>query len=314
MLAAGMIRARPRRGKDVMMTTLPSATEGARRRIVLIDFDWQDADLLPSLLRKPGVVVRLVAGERTEDAGLRMAEVCGLPRTLDLADLTREIFDVALVSDRSQRRQRVQSLLEALRTPCYSPAEFLESGAQPPAPPGRDRRARDPAAATAVRERAAAPAPEPAPRERAAAPAPEPAPPERAAAPAPSPLHPSPLKPQSRTRPRLRFRRPGRRLDRRTRSPRKRPPGRPPGHRRNCPRRPRRATISTPWWSAPWPAWRGRHDRSSQAGEERRSSRGLQNLHNFPRPRIARPSRPRSSSSSRTPAPAARSCTPGARA
>jgi len=121
-----------------MMSTLPTAvTEAARRRVVLIDFDWQDADLLPRLLKRPGFSVRLVAGERTEDAGLRMAEVCGLPRTLDLADLTREIFDLALVSDRSLRRTRVQSLLEALRTPCLSPLEFLEreegKAAAPPA-------------------------------------------------------------------------------------------------------------------------------------------------------------------------------------
>jgi hypothetical protein len=115
-----------------MMTTLPSAvTEGVRRRIVLIDFDWQDADLLPRLLQQPGVLVRLVAGERTEDAGLRMAEICGLPRTLDLADLTREIFDLALLSSRSLRLARVQSLLEALRTPCLSPREFLESEEKP---------------------------------------------------------------------------------------------------------------------------------------------------------------------------------------
>jgi hypothetical protein len=125
-------------GSKLMMTTLPTAvTEGVRRRIVLIDFDWQDADLLPRLLQQPGVLVRLVAGERTEDAGLRMAEICGLPRTLDLADLTREIFDLALVSSRSLRLARVQSLLEALRTPCLSPHEFLESeealSARPPA-------------------------------------------------------------------------------------------------------------------------------------------------------------------------------------
>ena len=141
-----------------MMTTLPSAvTEGARRRIVLIDFDWQDADLLPGLLQKPGIAVRLVAGERTEDAGLRMAEVCGLPRTLDLADLTREIFDVALVSDRSPRLARVRSLLEALRTPCLSPHEFIASeeasAAAPPDPPGNS---------TLRAAAAAAAAPEPA--------------------------------------------------------------------------------------------------------------------------------------------------------
>ena len=131
-----------------MMTPLASAvTEGAQRHIVLIDFDWQDADLLPQLLQKPGIAVKLVAGERTEDAGLRMAEVCGLPRTLDLADLTREIFDVALVSDRSPRRARVQSLLEALRTPCLSPGDFLASAF--PAAETRDARPEEKAKAPA---------------------------------------------------------------------------------------------------------------------------------------------------------------------
>src|SRR5262245_28595168 len=162
---AGVSRGRPRRGnRTVMMTTLPSAvTEGARRRMVLIDFDWQDADLLPRLLQRPGVSVRLVAGERTEDAGLRMAEVCGLPRTLDLADLTREIFDMALVSDRSVRRARVQSLLEALRTPCLSPQEFLEreEARAEPTPGPRS---------TAPAEPAATPPETPAKSERANAP------------------------------------------------------------------------------------------------------------------------------------------------
>ena len=95
------------------------------RRVVLIDFDWQDADLLPELLRRPGVSVRLVAGERVHDAGVRVAELCGLPRTLDLADLTREIFDVALVGERSSRRTQLESLLLALGTPCQTPQEFL---------------------------------------------------------------------------------------------------------------------------------------------------------------------------------------------
>jgi hypothetical protein len=95
------------------------------RRVVLIDFDWPDADLMPELLRRPGVSVRLVAGERTEDPGLRVAELCGLPRTLDLADLTREIFDVALVGERSSRRTQLESLLLALGTPCQTPQEFL---------------------------------------------------------------------------------------------------------------------------------------------------------------------------------------------
>ncbi len=107
-------------------TTAPQAT--SPRRIVLIDFDWRDADLLPELLARPGISVRLVAGETAADAGLRMADLCELPRTTDLADLTREIFDVAVVSERSPRRTQVESLLLALGTPCLSPEAFLRGG------------------------------------------------------------------------------------------------------------------------------------------------------------------------------------------
>lgn len=109
----------------IMSTLSQILTQGAQRRVVLIDFDWQDADFLPSLLRQPGLAVRLVAGERSDEAGLRMAELCGLPRTLDLADLTREIFDLALVSERSPRRTQIEGLLLALGTPCASPQSFL---------------------------------------------------------------------------------------------------------------------------------------------------------------------------------------------
>ncbi|MBP8136994.1 MAG: hypothetical protein KAY61_02220 [Candidatus Eisenbacteria bacterium] len=96
------------------------------RRVVLIDFDWQDADLLPELLKRPGISVRLVAGERVHDPGVRVAELCGLPRTLDLADLTREIFDLAIVGERSSRRTQLESLLLALGTPCQTPQEFMQ--------------------------------------------------------------------------------------------------------------------------------------------------------------------------------------------
>jgi hypothetical protein len=108
-----------------MATNPTEAVQSMSRRVVLIDFDWQDADLLPELLRRPGVSVRLVAGEHTEDPGVRVAELCGLPRTFDLADLTREIFDLALVGERSSRRTQLESLLLALSTPCQTPQEFL---------------------------------------------------------------------------------------------------------------------------------------------------------------------------------------------
>ncbi len=109
------------------MTVL--STENGTQRVVLIDFDWQDADLLPVLLKRPNVAVRLVAGARSDDPGLRVAEICGLPRTMDLADLTREIFDLALVSERSPRRTQIEGLLLALGTPSQSPQGYLHNAA-----------------------------------------------------------------------------------------------------------------------------------------------------------------------------------------
>ncbi|MBI1798124.1 MAG: hypothetical protein HYR73_00375 [Candidatus Eisenbacteria bacterium] len=108
------------------MATLETSISGAQRRVVLIDFDWQDADLMPDLLRQPGLSGRLVAGERPDDAGLRVAELCGLPRTMDLADLTREIFDLAVVGERSARRTQIEGLLLALGTPCASPRSLFD--------------------------------------------------------------------------------------------------------------------------------------------------------------------------------------------
>jgi hypothetical protein len=102
-----------------------------RRRVVLVDFDWQDADLIPELLAQPGISVRLVAGSNAEDAGVRLAELCGLPRTVDLADLTREIFDLALVSERSPRRTQIEGLLLALGTPSVTPQSFMANEVAP---------------------------------------------------------------------------------------------------------------------------------------------------------------------------------------
>lgn len=120
-----------------MATASSAVTEHPQRRVVLIDFDWHDADLLPELLAQPGFTVRLVAGEKNDDAGVRVAELCGMPRTVDLADLTREIFDLALVSERSPRRTQVEGLLLALGTPCLSPEGLLQgeaaNGDEPPA-------------------------------------------------------------------------------------------------------------------------------------------------------------------------------------
>lgn len=125
------------------MATAPAPEP--RRRLVLVDFDWQDADLVPDLLKQPGVSIRLVAGSNDDDAGMRLAELCGLPRTTDLADLTREIFDLALLSERSPRRSQVEDLLRALGTPCVTPQSFAWSepaenpvAQEPDAPPPRN--------------------------------------------------------------------------------------------------------------------------------------------------------------------------------
>lgn len=121
-----MVRAIRRRriSLDAMTLTPPPDPQDAPRRIVLIDLDWQEADLVPALLRKPEYHVRLVAGESEDNAGLRVAELCGVPHTLELADLTREIFDLALLGRHSGRRSQVERLLTALGTPVASPQTF----------------------------------------------------------------------------------------------------------------------------------------------------------------------------------------------
>jgi hypothetical protein len=112
------------------MATLPQDPAVPNvRRLLIIDFDWRDADWLPELFRSPGVSVRLVVGEGPQDPGVRVAELCGLPRTVDLADLTREIFDLALVGERSSRRTQLESLLVAFGTPCMTPEEYLRGPA-----------------------------------------------------------------------------------------------------------------------------------------------------------------------------------------
>ena len=119
------------------MSTL-DRSGGAPRHLVLIDFDWEDADLLPELLRMPGVSVRLVAGAGEEDAGVRIAELCGLPLSIDPADLARDIFDVALVGERSGRREQVERLLRALGTPVESPSQFVRGAAVARREPAED--------------------------------------------------------------------------------------------------------------------------------------------------------------------------------
>src|ERR1041385_6538973 len=114
------------------MATLPQHPAVPNiRRLLLIDFDWRDADWLPELFRSPGVSVRLLVGDGAagpggggagpQEPGVRVAALCDLPRTVDLADLTREIFDLALVGERSSRRTQLESLLVAFGARSMTP-------------------------------------------------------------------------------------------------------------------------------------------------------------------------------------------------
>ncbi|MFM7232604.1 MAG: hypothetical protein ACKO3S_11555 [bacterium] len=121
-----------------MSSLAPGAAVPTTRRILLLDLDWADADRIPEILRQPGASVRLVAGTGPRDPGVRMAEMCGLPHTLDLADLTREIFDVAVIGERGSRRTQLESLLIALGTPCLTPSGFLDGHTTAEDRPGVD--------------------------------------------------------------------------------------------------------------------------------------------------------------------------------
>jgi hypothetical protein len=102
------------------MAMSPAESPGGARRLLLVDLDWSESDLVPALIRDPSVSVVL--------AGVRVGRLCGLPTTHDLADLTREIFDLALVGARSPRRAQIERLLCALGTPVIDPGGWTAEG------------------------------------------------------------------------------------------------------------------------------------------------------------------------------------------
>ena len=122
----GLVQLSTGRYSTTMTPHEPILRDGVPRRVVLIDLDWRDADLVPDLLRHPGLDVSLVAGPSADDPGVRVAELCGVPHTLELGELGRERFDLALLGARSARRAQVVSLLEAFATPVMSPDTFME--------------------------------------------------------------------------------------------------------------------------------------------------------------------------------------------
>jgi hypothetical protein len=100
-------------------------------RVVLIDFDWHDAETMLRLVARPEIEIRLVLGPANDSPAFRLAELGKLPRSTDLGDLTREMFDLALISDHSPRSAHVEAILTVLGTPSRSPERFLMEGEPP---------------------------------------------------------------------------------------------------------------------------------------------------------------------------------------
>lgn len=94
-------------------------------RVALIDLDWNEADRFAELVRKSGTSTLLVAGESTDDPGLRVAGLCDVPRTIHLEDVAQGGFDVAWIGERSRRRAQVEALLGTLGIPIRSLEEML---------------------------------------------------------------------------------------------------------------------------------------------------------------------------------------------
>jgi hypothetical protein len=89
------------------------------RQVLLIDLEMEDLDVVVALLRDPTVRIRRVAGRVGSvggDAGLRAARLWGLPTCADVVDLTREIYDVAVIGSRSPRGAQLEQLMRTLET------------------------------------------------------------------------------------------------------------------------------------------------------------------------------------------------------
>ncbi|MGH7125445.1 MAG: hypothetical protein ACREFI_13805, partial [Stellaceae bacterium] len=109
-----------------MATIEVPARHGAARRLVAIDFDWGEADLLSELLRFPEIVIERVVGAHEDDPGFRAGAVCGVPRTLDLLGSAYARCDLALLGASSPRRGAVANFLAGLDLPVAEPRAFLQ--------------------------------------------------------------------------------------------------------------------------------------------------------------------------------------------
>jgi hypothetical protein len=118
------------------MTHEPVPPASAVRRVVLIDPSETEAGAIPAVTAMPGVHLCLVACDHPAAPGVRAAERAGVRVTLDLADLTRDVYDVALLGEHSPRRARLLGLMRALGTPVTTPHEFTDGTQRAAMTPG----------------------------------------------------------------------------------------------------------------------------------------------------------------------------------
>jgi hypothetical protein len=107
------------------------------RRMALVDLGWDDADAILRGMGREDLEVRLVLGTGLDEPGVRVARLLGVPHSTDLVDLTRELFDVAVIGASSPRRAALERLIGSLGT------EILEHPSSPSVA-GRDAGANRP--------------------------------------------------------------------------------------------------------------------------------------------------------------------------
>lgn len=104
----------------------------ARRRAVLVDFDWQDAEALVRLRAEATLTIRLVLGPAGESPSMKLAALSDLPRSSDVDMVTPAKYDIAIVSERSPRRREMEALFASLGIQARTPAQVLDAGSRGP--------------------------------------------------------------------------------------------------------------------------------------------------------------------------------------
>jgi hypothetical protein len=112
------------------MDVANSENQPALRRLALIDLGEREAAAIASIAERADFSVQLAVGERAGDPWLQALAGRGIAATTEIAELTRHVFDVAVVGEASPRRERMITLMRAMGTQVMPWNELL-----PPTPP-----------------------------------------------------------------------------------------------------------------------------------------------------------------------------------